>query len=142
MRFSKGKQMPDFNPLFPADALAASGLPVRANERSIYDLIATRRGHTDPISIEVIRRVTGLTERSIKGAVAELIVSHKVLIGASRKEPIGYFMIESEEDRAIASEPLKGQIIQMLRRLRVLNSVHQVREWLGQQAVGETGGGE
>lgn len=121
------------------DPLADSGLPVKVTEQRVYDLIRTHRGHANPISIGSIHVITGLPERSIKGAVAELIVSHRVLIGASRQEPIGYFMIESDIDRTIAAEPLKGQIIQMLRRLRVLNNKHQVREWLG-QCVAEMGG--
>ena len=67
--------------------------------------------------------------------MAELVVAHRVLIGAGRQDPVGYFIIESDEDREVATAPLKGQIIQMLRRLRVLNSKHQVREWLGQQVA-------
>ncbi len=133
--------MTDSLPLFasesapPVDALAASGLPASATERRIFDLIAPYRGHRNAIALDTLRRITGLTERTIKGAVAELVVTHRVLIGANRQTPIGYFIIESEADRAAASEPLKSQIIQMLRRLRVLNKPHQVREWLGQQVT-------
>lgn len=115
-----------------ADPLAASTIPARAVERRIYDLIAGHRGHANPISIAVLHRITNLSERTIKATVAELIVTHGILIGAGRQEPIGYFIIESDDDRAAASVPLKGQIIQMLRRLRVINGKHQVNEWLGQ----------
>ena len=38
-----------------ADPLAASQVPVRANERRIYDLIAGHRGHLNPISINALR---------------------------------------------------------------------------------------
>jgi hypothetical protein len=114
------------------DALSASAIPARDTERRIYDLIAGHRGYQNPISLDSLRRITNLTERTIKGVVAELIVTHHILIGAGRGESIGYFMIESDEDRAVASVPLKGQVIQMLRRLRVINGKHQVNEWLGQ----------
>jgi hypothetical protein len=119
----------------PMDALAASTIPIRAVERRIYDLISGHRGHANPISIDSLHRITGMSERAIKATVAELIVTHRVLIGASRQDPIGYFVIETDADRAVASEPLKGQVIQMLRRLRVLNGTHQTREWLGQQVI-------
>lgn len=119
----------------PSDKLGRSGIRASITERRVYDIVAAHRGHENAISIEIIRRMTSLSERAIKGAVAELVVTHHVLIGGSRQNPIGYFMIESDADRAAASAPLEGQIIQMLRRLRVLNSKHQVREWLGQQAA-------
>ena len=126
-------------PLFDtaADVLAQSTIPAKASERRIYDLIATHRGHASPISIETLHRITGMSERGIKGAVAELIVTHRVLIGASRQEPVGYFMIESDEDREVASAPLMGQIIQMARRLRAINGKQNVREWLGQLSIRE-----
>lgn len=129
--------LPLFDAATPADPLAASTIPVRANERRIYDLIAGHHGHKNPVSIEVLHRITNLSERATKLAVAELIVTHGVLIGASRQEPVGYFMIESDEDREVGSGPLRGQIIQMLRRLRVINGKAQVREWLGQTVLTE-----
>jgi len=120
-----------------ADPLAASTIPVRAPERRIYDLIASHRGHANPIAVDLLHRITGMTERAIKDAVAELIVTHSILIGATRHKPFGYFIIESDDDRAAATAPLKGQVIQMLRRLRVINGKHQTREWLGQLSLQE-----
>lgn len=119
------------------DALAASTIPAREVERRIYDLIAPHTGHKNPISIASLHKITGLSERTIKAVVAELICTHRVLIGASRQDPIGYFIIQSDEDRTVASMPLMGQTLQMLRRLRVINGKHQTREWLGQLSLKE-----
>ena len=129
-------------PLFdaPRDERPRPGIPFRANEVRIYDLIAPHHGYKEAMPLDAIHRITGMSERTIKGIISELIITHGILIGASRHEPIGYFMIESDADRAVASEPLKAQIIQMLRRLKVINKPHQVREWLGQQAAELTGG--
>lgn len=126
--------LPLFDPA--ADELAASRIPPAAKERRIFDLISPHRGHASAIPIRTLHTITGLSERSIKDAVAELIVTHKVLIGASRNADPGYFMIDTAHDQEIAVGAYKGQILAMLKRLRVLESPHKLREWLGQQ-VGE-----
>lgn len=124
-----------------AEGLAASAIPASSNERRIWDLIASHKGYRNPVSIRMLHSVTGLSERAIKDAVAELIVTHKLRIGALRggslaADASGYFVIESAEDLAIAVRPYEGQVLAMLRRLRVLQGgKQQIREWLGQLAV-------
>jgi hypothetical protein len=128
-------------PLFDAaletqDALDASRLNVTPVERRVYDLIKRHKGHRNPVSINYINNATGISERKIKDAVAELVTSHKILIGALRGAvSYGYFIIESAEDQEVALAPFRAQILSMLRRMRVLQGAHQVREWLGQQVA-------
>ncbi len=104
-------------------------------ETLIAGLIWKHRGRGNPISIARVREVTGWSERAIKGMVEQLIVSHRMRIGARRGEPSGYFIIEDIEDQETAVGPYKAQILAMLRRLRVLESPEGVREFLGQLAI-------
>ncbi|HWE50496.1 MAG TPA: hypothetical protein VG273_11925 [Bryobacteraceae bacterium] len=125
-------------PLFDAmvDHLAASDIPASDKERRVYDLIARHKGHKNPISINHIHRITGISERGIKDAVAELVGSHRVMIGAMRgRDNFGYFLIESAEDQEIALAPYRNQVLAMLRRMRVLQGAHKVREWMGQEVA-------
>lgn len=115
--------------------LAASKIPATVPESQILAAIAEHRGHKKPISIATLHQRTGLGERVIKDAVFELVVTHKIMIGASRGNAAGYYMIESAEDQELAAGPYEAQIIAMLRRLRVLRSPHKVREFLGQRMV-------
>jgi hypothetical protein len=127
-----GMPLFDTNP----DALTASKIHATGTERRIYDILVGAHGHRHAIPIRTIHSVTSLSERVIKDAVYELIVTHRVRIGAVRAGiGHGYFMVESAEDAEIAIQPYKAQILTMLRRLKVLNGKVQVREWLGQMAV-------
>jgi hypothetical protein len=125
-------------PLFdlaPSDVLTLSKIPASPVERQIFELIEPHRGHKQPISIAAIHTVTGLSERAIKDAVFELVVTHKVMIGASRGHSAGYYLVETSEDQELAARPYEAQIIAMLRRLKVLKSPHKLREFLGQQVA-------
>lgn len=123
------------------DALGASRIPASDNERRIWDLISGHRGYRNPVSIRILHSTTGLSERAIKDAVAALIVTHKLRIGALRggslaADAAGYFVVESAEDLAVAVRSYESQVLAMLRRLRVLQGgKQQLREWLGQLAV-------
>ena len=127
-------------PLFAAEAdqLAASNVAVSANERRIYDLVRAARGHKRAVSLKYLCAVTHLSERTVKGCVADLIVTHGVRIGASRghgDEPAGYFIIDSDEDLEIAALPYAAQVSTMLRRLEVLAGRPRVRTFLTKQVA-------
>lgn len=126
--------MPLFAPPAP-DELNTSGIAAKPNEMRIYSLLREHHGYRNPLSIKTLKSITGLSERVIKDVVHELIVTHKQRIGALRGEHPGYFMIETADDLDVAVKPYEGQILAMLRRLRVLQGKTRVREWLGQQAV-------
>ena len=127
-------------PLFDQPArekptLAATKIPATAAEALVFGLIVNHCGHKNPISIAAVRKCTGLSERAIKDAVFELVVSHKIQIGASRGAAAGYYLVETSEDQELAARPYEAQIIAMLKRLKVLKSPHKLREFLGQQVA-------
>jgi hypothetical protein len=101
----------------------------------IAALIWPRRGREHPISIAEIIQVSGvagLTERTVKAVVAQLIETHRCRIGARRDEPSGYFWIVDADDQDAAVRPLKAQVRAELRRLRVLDSAEDYRTFMGQ----------
>jgi len=104
----------------------------------IAALIWQRRGRMAPISIAEIIRVAGvegLTDRTVKAVVAQLIETHRCRIGARRDEPSGYFWIVDADDQDAAVRPLKAQVRAELRRLRVLDSHEDYRAFVGQLAL-------
>jgi hypothetical protein len=111
---------------------SASQLPPTKEEVLVASLIWQRRGRGNPISIARLRQLTGFSERQIKGLVEQLVVAHRMRIGARREDPAGYFMIETAEDLEAAVKPYRNQILAMWRRLRVLEKPQRLRELLGQ----------
>jgi hypothetical protein len=104
----------------------------------IAALIWFRRGRQNPISIaEIIRLagVDGLTDRTVKAVVAQLIDTHRCRIGARRDDPCGYFWILDAEDQAAAVRPLRAEMRALARRLRVLDSYEDYRAFVGQLAL-------
>jgi hypothetical protein len=100
-------------------------------------IIWRHKGRADPISIAVLSRATGRTEREIKRVVEQLVVSHRMKIGGSRGEVNGYFVVVDAEDLETAVRPYRNQVISMWRRLRVLADVRTLRELLGQLVIEE-----
>ncbi len=103
-----------------------------SEEVFIAGLIWSHVGRANPISIAHLRELTKYSDRQIKGIVEQLIVTHHIRIGGSRQEPVGYFIVESDDDLRAAVEPYKSQILSMLKRLRVLDAPQARREFLGQ----------
>jgi hypothetical protein len=131
------RQQP-LGPLFAVpevDPFADSTTEPTADERRVAKLIAPHKGAANPVSIAVIAAATGLGERTVKGLVARLIVTHRMRIGGRREAPVGYFMIESATDLEVAVRPLRNQVIEMWHRLRVLENKHELARLLGQLSL-------
>jgi hypothetical protein len=120
------------------DLFAASKIAPEAIERVVAGMIASHRGRGNPISINMLASATGRCAREIKGTVEQLIVAHRLKIGALRDgRGGGYFMIADAEDLAAAVRPYRGQIFAMWRRLSVLLEKHELRELHGQLTIEE-----
>lgn len=122
-------------PLFDAGPFGQSKIQPTAMEALVAGMIWKHKGRNNPISIARISELTKLSDRTIKGVVERLIVTHKIRIGARRDEPAGYFVIEGIEDLDAAVGPYKAQMLSMLHRLRVLAPPEVVREFLGQLKI-------
>jgi hypothetical protein len=114
---------------------ASSKVEPTAMERVVGEMIWRHKGRAHPISREKLSAATGHGEREIKAIVAELVLTHRMKIGASRAEPVGYFMVVDAEDLEAAIGPFRDQIIAMWRRLRVLAEPRALRELQGQLTI-------
>jgi hypothetical protein len=137
--------MTDMGPLFRMEAkadgpFAASKIEPSGIERVIAEIIWTHRGRKNPISIDMLSRSVGRDERTVKGVVEQLVVTHGLKIGGSRAEAGGgYFVVVDAEDLEAAVRPYRSQILAMWRRLRVLCEAHALRELHGQLTIEEGG---
>lgn len=118
-----------------AGPFAESKIAPEAKERVIAEMIWRHQGRANPISIAMLSKATGRTEREIKGIVEQLVVTHRMRIGGRRGEPVGYFVVVDLEDLETAVRPYRDQIFAMWRRLRVLLSPHALAEMAGQLAM-------
>lgn len=127
-------------PLFdePAvDPFAGSKVTPDAVEKVVAGLIWQHQGRENPLPLAKLSEVTGRSERDVKAVVEQLVVTHRLRIGARRQMPWGYFVIVDAEDLRVACEPYESQIFAMWRRLRILRSPMEMKELLGQLVIGE-----
>jgi hypothetical protein len=123
-------------------AFAESKVTPDGKERVVAEMIWAHRGRANPISLEMLTKATGWTERAVKGIVEQLVVTHRIKIGGRRSEPVGYFVVVDLEDQEAAVGPYRDQIFAMWRRLRVLMAPHALREMAGQLALGVDDGNQ
>ncbi len=136
---------PGAGPLFDAQeslsaAFAASKVSPSGIERVVAEIIWRHQGRGNPISIAALCKAAGQSERSIKGIVEQLVVTHRMRIGGYRGgggDQVGYAVIVDAQDQAAAVGPYLSQIRAMVRRLRVLTSAREVAELLGQLSIEE-----
>lgn len=119
-------------PLFNEGPFDGARTNPTVEESIVGSIIWRHAGRANPVSIARIHELTGYSERQIKGIVEQLVVAHRLRIGAKREEPAGYFMIQDGSDQAAAVGPYRSQILSMWKRLRVLESLEGLRELQGQ----------
>jgi hypothetical protein len=134
-------------PLFEQEpqerVFARSKIKPTTMEIAIGSLIWDHRGWKNAISIARIIEVVGiqgLDERAVKETVAELVKTHRCMIGGYRGDGAhggGYFWIIDAEDLERAVRPFRNQMIEMGKRLRVLMSKADYRELVGQLSLAE-----
>jgi hypothetical protein len=108
----------------------------------VAEMIWPHQGSAHPIALKFIAKAIGKTERAVKGIVEQLVVTHRMRIGARREEPVGYFVVVTAEDLDIACKAYESQIFSMWRRLRVLRQPHHLRDLLGQLRIEEGADGD
>ena len=119
-----------------ADMFARSKVAPTSQERVMAGVIASHRGRLNPISNHALQKIVGVGERAVKELVEQLVVTHRMRIGAVRVgEKTGYYVIVDAADLAAATGPYRAQVLAMWRRLRVLEEPHALRELLGQLVV-------
>lgn len=115
--------------------MPTDNVPYTENERCIGQLLVP--GKANAISIRELKKLTGMDERSIKGAVEALRKRHNVPVGASRKPPYGYFILDTGEEIEESFNTLMSQARSMIESALTLPGIKQqrIREYLGQLAM-------
>ncbi len=119
------------------DPFAGSKVAPTAEERVVAEVIWRHKGRANAISIAMLCKILGKSERTVKGIKQQLIVTHRMRIGARREPPFGYFIIADATDLAVTVAAYQGQVIEMWRVLRVLLEGHELRRLHGQLELGE-----
>ena len=117
-----------------SDPFEASKVAPEAIERVVGGVIWGHRGRASAVKLAALMAITGKNERDVRGIVEQLVVTHRMRIGASAE---GYYMIVDAEDLEVAIARPKAQIFAMWRRLRVVMEPHALAELHGQLQLGD-----
>ena len=111
------------------------GLTLSDSEKQVLRVVRFCRGAARAVTIKDMRAFMDcdLTEREIKQAVRTLRINFGVHIGSSKMgSGGGYFLMITNEDRAILNAQIMGQIRAEFDVLKAMNKPHEVLELLGQ----------
>ncbi|MBB1068750.1 hypothetical protein H5S40_00875 [Limosilactobacillus sp. RRLNB_1_1] len=87
-------------------------------EQQILRLIP--KGSTSPRPLQDLMKLTGFSSRKVRSIVNELIVKHRIPIGAKYSKPNGYYIITNENERDHALVPLVSQYGELFKRAQVI----------------------
>ena len=93
---------------------------VRPDEQAVLDVLRRHRGRAQAIGLDVLAASAGISEREVQSAVALLIEQHHMPIGSAVKKPMGYYLIETEEELAESLSQLTHRITALARRVAAL----------------------
>jgi len=90
------------------------------DELAVWIVVNRHRGRRQAIGLDAVAATAGLTERVVQIAVAHLIEEYGMPIGSAVKKPMGYFLIETEEELAEAVTQLVHRVRALVRRIAAL----------------------
>jgi hypothetical protein len=106
--------------------------PLTEDQRALLHVLRWHKGADRAITIAMLDAKLNIDVRGIKDAVRSLVVDFGLPIVGSRRQPYGYYIAITAEEIAEAIRPLRGEIIQIARRVRALRGNEFLRELLGQ----------
>lgn len=89
-------------------------------DRAVLDVIRGHRGRARAIGLETVAYIAGVNERTVQDSIARLIEQHQMPIGSAVKKPMGYYLIETEEELAESLSQLTHRITALARRIAAL----------------------
>ena len=89
-------------------------------ERAVLDVLLRHRGRAQAVGLEVVAGIAGVSGRLTREIVVQLIEHRGHQIGSAVKKPMGYFMIENEEELAESLSQLVHRITALARRVAAL----------------------
>ena len=114
------------------DIFADSKIPASDAEKRVAGVLWGYKGRSNPIALRTLAAVCNIGERELKGVIERLRNDHGLRIGASRRDPAGYFVVVDREDALLALASFKSQIFTMLKTYRRLATPGLFQELSGQ----------
>jgi hypothetical protein len=104
-------------------AHAPSTTDLSLEERAVWAVLARHHGRLNTIGLQAIALAADVPERSVQMVIAHLIERHHLPIGSAVKKPMGYFMIETDEELAESVGQLLHRLTALARRIAALKKV-------------------
>ena len=101
----------------PAPATMAT---LTADERAVLAVLQRHRGRTRAVGLEVVAGIAGISERTVQTVVMHLIERHRYPVGSAVKPPMGYYLIETDEELAESLSQLVHRLTALARRIAAL----------------------
>lgn len=94
--------------------------PIEMPQKYQELLSILRPGAEQALSSTEIKQLIGIDRRDTGAITAELVTKYGYLIGASRKAPFGYYIIENEDDLKTTLRALNNEAQGILERHKAL----------------------
>ena len=109
------------------------GLKIEEREKCVLRAIRYRRGQANAITIAELSQQIRLDARAIKSAIRALRINFHLPIGSSKNGTEGgYFLMITEDDRAVWAKDVLDQVRAEIAVLRAGAGQHATLELLGQ----------
>lgn len=104
-----------------SSSLAPATTPTLSpDERAVLDVLLRHRGRAAAIGLDSVAGIAGIAERTVQHVVAQLIEHHGHPIGSAVQHPMGYYLIETQEELAESLSQLVHRLTALARRIAAL----------------------
>ena len=89
-------------------------------EQAVWMALDRHRGRAQAVGLDVMAILTGISERHVQHAISSLIERHGCPIGSAVRAPMGYFIIQTEDELAESVSQLLHRLTALARRIAAL----------------------
>lgn len=91
-----------------------------SEERAVWAVMTRHRGRLNTIGLDALALAADVPERCVQHVIAHLIERHHLPIGSAVKKPMGYFVIETDDELAESVTQLTHRLTALARRIAAL----------------------
>lgn len=99
---------------------APTSTDLSPDERAVWSVLARHRGRRQTIGLDELALAAQVPERVVQRVIAHLIELHCLPIGSAVTKPMGYFIIETEDELAESVSQLLHRLTALARRIAAL----------------------
>lgn len=90
------------------------------DERAVWAVLHRHGGRANTIGLDALALASDLPERTVQHVVSHLIERHQVPIGSAVSKPMGYFVIQTDEELQESVSQLVHRLTALARRIAAL----------------------